>query len=149
MVGSLREWEGQFKEECHGALGCRKRVHWKKHTVWWKSFTNVMVGIAELCYEFPRNPFNVHSSGDQTKWLVHFRSSSFSRPVVSDSLRPHELQHARPPCPPPTPRVHPNSCALSRWCHPAILSSVIPFFSCPQSLPASESFPMSQLLIRL
>ena len=61
------------------------------------------------------------------------------------SLRPHELQHARPPCPSPTPRVHPNTGASSQWCHPAISSSGIPFSSCPQSLPASESFPMSQL----
>ena len=64
---------------------------------------------------------------------------------VSDSLRPHELQHARPPCPSPSPGVHSNSCPSSRWHHPAISSSVIPFSSCPQSLPASESFPMSQL----
>ena len=70
-------------------------------------------------------------------------SVQFSCLVMSDSLRPYELQHARPPCPSPTPRVHPNSCALSQWCHPAISSSVVPF-SCPQSLPASESFPMSQ-----
>ena len=69
----------------------------------------------------------------------------FSRSVMSDSLRPHELQHTRPPCPSPTPRVYSNSCPSSRWCHPAILSSVIPFSSCPQSLPASGSFPMSQL----
>ena len=72
-------------------------------------------------------------------------SVQFSRSVVSDSLRPHGLQHARPPCPSPTPRVYPNSCTLSRWCHPTISSSVIPFSSCPQSLPASGSFPMSQL----
>ena len=71
----------------------------------------------------------------------------FSCSVVSNSLRPHESQHARPPCPSPTPGVHPNSCSLSRWCHPAISSSVIPFSSCPQSLPASGSFPMSQLFI--
>ena len=64
---------------------------------------------------------------------------------MSDSLRPHESQHARPPCPSPTPGVYPNSCPLSRWCHPATSSSVVPFSSCPQSLPASESFPMSQL----
>ena len=69
----------------------------------------------------------------------------FSHSVMSDSLRPHESQHARPPCPSPTPGVYPNSCPSSRWCHPTILSSVIPFSSCPQSLPASESFPMSQL----
>ena len=72
----------------------------------------------------------------------------FSRPVMSDSLQPHELQHARPPCPSPTPGVHPNSCLSSRWCHPAISSSVVPFSSCPQSLPASESFPASQLCMR-
>ena len=72
-------------------------------------------------------------------------SVQFSRSVVSDSFRPHELQHARPPCPSPTPRVHLNSHASSQWCHPAISSSVIPFSSCPQSLPASGSFPMSQL----
>ena len=70
----------------------------------------------------------------------------FSRSVVSDSLPPHESQHARPPCPSPTPGVHPNSCPLSQWCHPAILSSVVPFSSCPQSLPASGSFPTSQLV---
>ena len=72
-------------------------------------------------------------------------SVQFSRSVVSDSMRPHELQHARAPCPSPTPRVHSNSRPSSRWCHPAISSSVIPFSSCLQSLPASESFPMSQL----
>ena len=69
----------------------------------------------------------------------------FSCSVVSNSLRPHESQHARPPCSSPTPRVHSDSCPFSQWCHPAISSSVVPFSSCPQSLPASESFPMSQL----
>ena len=73
-------------------------------------------------------------------------SIQFSRSVVSNSLQPHESQHARSPCPSPTPRVHPNLCASSRWCHPAISSSVIPFSSCPQSFVASGSFPMSQLL---
>ena len=70
---------------------------------------------------------------------------SWSNSVVSDSLRPHEPQHARPLYSSPTPRVHPNPCPLSRRCHPTISSSVIPFSSCPQSLPASGSFPMSQL----
>ena len=69
----------------------------------------------------------------------------FSHSVVSDSLRPHESQHARPPYPSPSPRVHSDSCPSSQWCHPAISSWVIPFSSSPQSLPASESFPMSQL----
>ena len=72
-------------------------------------------------------------------------SVQFSHSVVSDFLWPHELQHARPPCPSPTPRVHSDSRPLSQWCHPAISSSVIPFSSCPQPLPASDSFPMSQL----
>ena len=72
-------------------------------------------------------------------------SVQFSRSVMSNSLRPRELQHTRPPCPSPTPGVHSNSCPSSRWCHPAISSSVVPFSSCPQSLPASGSFPMSQL----
>ena len=72
-------------------------------------------------------------------------SVQFSRSVMSDSLQPHELQHARTPCPSPTPGVHSDSCPSSQWCHPTISSSVIPFSSCPQSLPASESFPMSQL----
>ena len=64
---------------------------------------------------------------------------------MSDSLRPHQSQHTRPLYPSPTPGVHPNSCASSRWCHPAIWSSIVPFSSCPQSLPASGSFPMSRL----
>ena len=80
---------------------------------------------------------------------MHFHiwisSAQFSCSVVSDSLRPRESQHARPPCPSPTPGVYSDSRPLSRWCHPAISSSVIPFSSCLQSLPASESFPMSQL----
>ena len=77
--------------------------------------------------------------------IFQFSSVQFSRSVVSDCLQPHDLQHARPPCPSPTPRVHSNSCPLSQWCHPAISFSVVPFSSCPQSLPTSESFPMSQL----
>ena len=68
----------------------------------------------------------------------------FSRSVLSDFLRPHESQQARPPCPSPTPGVYSNSRPSSRWCHPAISPSVVPFSSCPQSLPASGSFPMSQ-----
>ena len=73
-------------------------------------------------------------------------SVQFSRSVVSDSLRPHETQQARPPCRSPTPRVYPNSCPLSRWRYPIISSSVIPFSSCPQFFPASGSFQMSQFL---
>ena len=72
-------------------------------------------------------------------------SVQFSCSVVSDSLRPHESQHTRPPCPSPFPGVHSDSRPSSQWCHLAISSSVVPFSSCPQSLPASDSFPMSQL----
>ena len=83
----------------------------------------------------------------QTEALKRKEASSvkFSYSVMSDSSQPHESQHARPPCPSPTPRVHSDSRPLSQWCHPAISSSGIPFSSCPQSLPASESFPMCQL----
>ena len=82
-----------------------------------------------------------------SKGKREFSSVQFSRSVVSNSLRPHESQHARPPCPAPSPGVHSDSCPSSPWCHPAISSSVIPFSSCPHSLPASESFPMSQLFV--
>ena len=80
------------------------------------------------------------------KVLVQFSTSSvqFSCSVMSNSLQPHELQYARPPCPSPTPRVYPNSCPFSQWCHPTISTSVVPFSSCPQSFPASGSFQMSQ-----
>ena len=77
--------------------------------------------------------------------MCMYVSYQISPSVVSDSLWPHESQQARPPCPSPTPGVHSDSRPLSQWCHPAISSSVFPFSSCPQCLPASESFPMSQL----
>ena len=90
------------------------------------------------------------SVGEGVGWferiiLKHVYSVQFSSSLVSDSLQPHELQHTRPPCPSPTPRVHPNPCPLSWWCHPTISSSVVPFSSCPQSFPASGSFLMSHL----
>ena len=80
--------------------------------------------------------------------ISYLGSVQFSRSVVSDSLWPHGPQHARPPCPSPTPRVHSHPCPLSWWCHPTISSSVVPFSSCPQSFPASGSFQTSVLLIR-
>ena len=87
-----------------------------------------------------------HSPIESKRLLSIFCCSvQFSRSVVSDSLRPHQSQHARPPCPSPSPGVHSNSGPSSQWCHPAISSCVIPFSSCPQPLTASESFPMSQL----
>ena len=77
--------------------------------------------------------------------INQIRSDQISRSVVSDSLQPYESQQARPPCPSPTPGVHSDSRPSSQWCHPVISSFVVPFFSCPQSLPALGSFPMSQL----
>ena len=86
-----------------------------------------------------------HYSIFQSNKNDHFSSVQFSRSVVSDSLQPHGLQHTRLPCSSPTPGVYSNSCPLSQWCHPTISSSVVPFSSCPQSFPVSESFQMSQL----
>jgi len=86
---------------------------------------------------------------DSFFFAIVWVSVQFSHSVVSDSLRPHESQHARPPCPSPTPRVHSNPCPSSQWCHPAISSSVVPFSFCSQSFPASESFPMSLMAIKL
>ena len=84
--------------------------------------------------------------GSKAPCLPGLSSVQFSHSVMSNSLQPHGLQHARPPCPSPIPRVYSNSCPLSRWCHPTILFSVIPFSSCLQSFPASGSFQMSQFL---
>ena len=104
-----------------------------------------MVDMAQMLgREKIKSLFHVFSClvGEETHLAT---SVQFSRSVVSDSLRPHEPQHARPPCPSPTPGVHLNPCPLCWWCHPTVSSSVVPFFSCPQSFPASGSFPMSQL----
>jgi len=97
---------------------------------------------------FQKNTLVIPNSFFQQHKRWFYISVQFSHSVVSDSLRPHESQHARPPCPSPTPGVHSNSRPSSRWHHPAISSSVVPFSSCPQSLLASESFPMSQLFAR-
>ena len=115
----------------------------------------VTFSIELLYFSTPEFPFGTFFNShfllifSFCSWIIffisfQFSSVQFSHSVVSDSLRPHELQHARPPCPSPTLGVHSNSRPLSRWCHPAISSSVVPF-SCPQSLLASGSFPMSQL----
>ena len=101
-----------------------RREIWDGGVVW----TYTFLKVTDLC----------------TPILLVACSVQFSRSVMSDSLQPHESQHAKPPCPSPAPRVYSNSCPSSRWCHPAISSSVVPC-SCPQSLPASGSFPMSQL----
>ena len=88
---------------------------------------------------------NKHVKRSSTSLIIQFSPVQFSHSVVSNSLRPHESQHARSPCPSQTLRVYSDSCPSSQWCHPAISSSFVPFSSCPQSLPASGSFPMSQL----
>ena len=100
---------------------------------WWKWKDSEKAGLK----------LNIHNTKIMASGPIS--SVQFSHSVVSNSFRPHELQHARPPCPSPTPGVHSNSRPSSQWCHPAISSSVVPFSSCSQSLPASESFPMSQL----
>ena len=97
------------------------------------------------CWSIPSQPDLTLKVTVTQVILIQFSSVQFSCSIVSDSLRPHESQHARTPCPSPTSGVHSHSCPSSRWCHPAISSSVIPFPSCPQSLPASGSFPMNQL----
>ena len=107
-----------------------------------------MVGFEQHEYDVPQHNFFIFLML-VFRWLLGslglFSSVQFSHSVVSDSLGPHESQHTRPPCPSPTPGVHSDSHPSSQWCHPVISSSVIPFSSCPQSLPASKSFPMSQL----
>ena len=105
------------------------------------------VDLFTLPFYYVNYPIS-YSSGLIDSFGFSTHSVQFSRSVMSDSFQPHELQHARPPCLSPTPRVHSNSCPSSRWCHPAISSSVIPFSSCLQSLPASESFS-SELTLRM
>ena len=102
--------------------------------------------LGQLDFHIQKNEFGPLSNSIQkiNSKLIH-DLVQFSRSVVSNSLRPHEPQHARPPCLSPTPRVYPNSCQLSWWCHLTISSSVIPFSSCLQSFPTSGSFEMSQL----
>ena len=99
------------------------------------------------CFYFLSSPlvYSTFLSSIPSLLFFFITSVQFSRSIMSDSLPPHESQHARPPCPSPAPGVHSDSRPSSQWCHPAISSSIIPFSSCPQSLPASESFPMSQL----
>ena len=102
-------------------------------------FQTPELGEIDIVYKLPRIWCFVISR------LNRLSSVQFSRSVMSNSLQPHEPQHSRPPYPSPTPGVHPNPCPLSQWCHPGISSSVVPFSSCPQSFPASGSFPMSHL----
>ena len=107
--------------------------------LWNLPCTTLDYHLCQCCYLIK------HYHPNESVSSVQFSSVQFSRSVLSSSLQPHELQHARPPCPSPTPGVYPNSCPLSRWCHPTISSSVGPFSSCPQSFPALRSFQMTQL----
>ena len=110
----------------------------------WNSSTGIpSTPLALFVMMLPKAHLTSHFRMSVSRWVIS--SVQFSSSVMSDSLRPHEYQHARPPCPSPTPGVHSDSCPSSQWCQPAISSSVVPFSSCPQSLPESESFPMSQL----
>ena len=113
------------------------KISWIEEPGWLQSKgpQSVGHGLVEWAY------FNINT----VIFNLTISSVQFSHSVVSESLWPHESQHARPSCPSPTPGVHSDSDPSSQWCHPAISSSVIPFSSCPQSLPASGSFPMSQL----
>ena len=126
-TGIIKKWK-QSSFSCWGTLGAA--MNWTKLLP--KRASHSKLSLLPLSQE--------NSEVQLGKWL------QFSCSVVSDSLQPHEPQYARPPCPSPTPRVHSNPCPSSPWCHPTISSSVVPFSSCPQSFPASGSFPMSQLV---
>ena len=153
-------WMGEFNSDDHYIYYCKQESFRRNGVAIMvnKRVQNAVLGCnlkndRMISVRFQGKPFKeieennrMGKTGDHFKKIrVQFSSVQFSRSVVSNSLRPHESQHARPPCPSPTPRVHSDSRPSSQWCHPAISSSVIPFSSCPQSFPASESFPMSQL----
>jgi len=149
---AFRNQEGPSKRDWKGRN--------EAHVVWWKqSKENVSVKRdGSLGPSIMAAERAVRLGWKTDQWIWQHRghcslhkyvcsriSVQFSRSVVSDSLRPHEPQHARPPYPSPTARVYPNPCPLSQWCHPTMSSSVVPFSSCPQSFPESGSFQMSQL----
>ena len=130
-----------FQHQCwHNQLSIALYLRWLWESLW-KPSTAFLWHHKSLKQYFWQYRWNSSILRDDNQFI----SVQFSHSVVSDSSRPHESQQARPLCPSPSPRVHSNLCPWSRWCHPAISSSVIPFSCCPQSLPASESFPMSQL----
>ena len=152
----LVPWPGM--EPRPPALGAQSLGHWATREVplhcsldYWETLFPLwpLICLPQLPGFLPNPFFILFLEGllFKNEWIYFFTaeySVQFSRLVMSDSLRPHEPQHTRPPCPSPTPGVHPNPCPSSQWCHPTISSSVIPFSSCPQSFPASGSFQMSQ-----
>ena len=128
-------------------MNIRTMIYWHNFVVVYylkKFFGGLECGVLvpQPGIEHTPPPFKAHWTAREAPIIS---SVHLSHSVVSDSLWPHESQHTRPPCPSPTPGVYPNSCPSSRWCHPAISSSVVPLSSCPQSFPALGSFPMSQL----
>ena len=131
---ALNDWDNY-----NGVVTHIPRVRHLEYAVMW-ALGSTTINKASGGDEIPSKLFQILKA-DAVK-VMH--SVQFSRSVVSDSLQHHEPQHARLPCPSPTSGVHPNPCALSRWCHPIISSSVVPFSSCPQSFPASGSFQMIQ-----
>ena len=118
-------------------------VSQRKKNIWYHSLRGIFKKWYKRTYLKNRNRLTKKNILQLSK--EKGGSVQISCSAMSGSLQPHESQHTRPPCPSPTPGVYPNSCPSSRWCHPAISSSVVPFSSCPQSLPASGSFQMSQL----
>ena len=142
MGKQWKQWKTLFwgdpNGDGQGSLACcNSWGHKESDTPEWLNWTELKITADGDCsYEIKRR---LLLGGKVMANLVQFSHS-----VMFDSLQPYEQQHARPPCPSPAPGVHSNSCPSSSWCHPAISSSVVPFSSCPQSLPPSESFPMSQ-----
>ena len=129
-----------FSQERRRDILCRKCSRNRICTLEWK----LHYSVTEFCIEYLQRA-HINKKKKKVSAVDQIRSDQISLSVMSDSLQPHESQHARPPCPSPTPGVHSDSRPSSWWCHPAISSSVVPFSSCPQSLPASKSFPRSQL----
>ena len=143
---------GAIREESKQSLGlvwcnkiCLYRLLGTKFLIflWWSFLLPSDAGSSPFTRSLPPPHFQGDRKESQECPSCNGHSIQFSR-CLSDSLRPHGLQHARPPCPSPTSRVYSNSCQLSRWCHPTISSSVVPFSSYLQSFPASGSFQMSQ-----
>ena len=149
---SILAWKIPWTEECRRlqSMGLQRVGHdWVTNIHTQSRSHHPYISDHHWCYHTGRSSklqYGLVEYRNRCSSIFHlFSSVQFSHSVMFDSLWPHESQHARPPCPSPTPGVHSNSCPSSRWCHPAISSSVIPFFSCLQSFPASGSFPVSQL----
>ena len=162
MVGWHHQLDGHVFEKAlrvgdeQGSLACGRKesdtteLNWMRRTIYLKVILGFMLPIFKFCHN---NWHYISTCNFENIWSLNicilsafqFSSVQFSCSVMSNSLRPHELQHAKLPCPSLTPGAYPNSCPLSRWCHPTISSSVVPFSSCPQCFPASGSFQMSQL----